>query len=316
MAGKKQQGGKGHSTPQESVGEVRLNKLLADNGFASRRGSDALIADGKVMIDGNIVTTLGTKVDPGLQRVEVDGVVIKAKLLRRRYYLLNKPAGVVCTNEERETRKRAVDLISDRERGRIFTVGRLDEDTLGLVILTSDGEFANKVMHPRYGIPKTYQAKVEGRIDDESLTSIREGVYLAEGRTTGARVVVQRRGPKLSTVLITIWEGKNREVRRVFARFGFKVLSLRRVRIGPITDRRLAVGHWRPLTRAEVQELMTMAATPPEQRVDSELSGSGRSSSRGVARNAGRGPRSHSSGERRMGGGGGRGRTPGRGRRS
>ena len=107
-------------------------------------------------------------------------------------------------NEKREERPRAVDLITDRNKGRIYTVGRLDEDTVGLVVLTSDGEFANKVMHPRYGVSKTYIVKVHGRIDDESLMRIREGVHLSEGRTGGARVVVQRRGARVSTLLVTL----------------------------------------------------------------------------------------------------------------
>jgi 23S rRNA pseudouridine2605 synthase len=235
---------------------VRLNKYLASHGVASRRRSDELIADGKVTIDGEIVTDLGVKVDPSLQTVEVDGVVLKPELVRHRYYLLNKPAGVVCTNDHREQKPRAIDLITDRKKGRIYTVGRLDEDTVGLVLLTNDGDFAHRIMHPRYGVPKTYLVKLLGRIDDEAVQRVREGVHLAEGRTAGARVVVQQRSPKLSKLLVTLREGKNREVRRVFARLGHKVLDLKRIRIGPLDDRGLRAGRWRPLTRGEVGELL------------------------------------------------------------
>jgi 23S rRNA pseudouridine2605 synthase len=243
--------------PSSAAGHsVRLNKYLAAHGVASRRRCDELITEGKISVDGLPATDLGVKIDPARQRVEVDGVVLKSDDLRHRYYLLNKPAGVVCTNDEREQKPRAIDLITDRKKGRIYTVGRLDEDTVGLVLLTSDGDFANRVMHPRYGVPKTYLVKLLGRIDDEAVQRVRDGVYLSEGRTGGARVLVQQRSLKLSKLLVTLREGKNREVRRVFARLGHKVLDLKRVRIGPLDDRGLRIGQWRPLTRGELQELV------------------------------------------------------------
>lgn len=236
---------------------VRLNKLLAERGVASRRACDELIASGQVIVDGYPVTELGTKVDPERQTVEVAGRVFKPeRSVTRRYYLLNKPAGVVCTNEEREQRPRAVDMITERDKGRIYTVGRLDEDSKGLILLTNDGEFAQRIMHPRYEVPKTYLVKLRGHVDDEALEKIRAGVHLAEGRTAGARVVVRRRTRETSHLLVTIHEGMNREVRRVFARFGYKVVDLRRVRIGPLTDRGLKEGQWRRLTRAEVDALL------------------------------------------------------------
>jgi 23S rRNA pseudouridine2605 synthase len=234
---------------------VRLNKFLADHGVASRRRCDELIAGGKVTLDGRIITALGTKVDPERQVVEIDGVLLRGH--RRRYYLLNKPKGVVCTNEERELRPRAVDLILDPEKGRIYTVGRLDEQSEGLILLTNDGEFANRMMHPRYGMEKTYAVKVHGRIDDEALARIRAGVHLSEGRTAGARIVVRKRGRDASQLEVTLREGMNREIRRSFARVGSKVLELKRTRIGPLTDRGLRKpGRWRRLTREEVQALL------------------------------------------------------------
>lgn len=235
---------------------VRLNKLLADHGVASRRQADLLIAAGKVSVDGEPATALGLRVDPERQRVEIDGVVLKPRNARRRYYLLNKPSGVVCTNEPRETRPRAVDLITDARKGRIYTVGRLDEDSLGLILLTNDGEFAQRIMHPRYGVQKTYLVKVRGEIDDAALQKVREGVPLSEGRTSGARILVERRGREHSLLSVTIQEGMNREIRRTFAKVGFKVLELRRTRIGPVTDRRLKTGRWRELEREEVQALL------------------------------------------------------------
>jgi 23S rRNA pseudouridine2605 synthase len=235
---------------------VRLNKFLADCGVASRRKCDELIARGHVSVDGRVVSELGARVDPAAQRVEVRGETLDPDRVRPRYYLLNKPAGVICTNDAREARTRAVDLIDDRKKGRIYTVGRLDEDTTGLVLLTNDGDFANRVMHPRYGVAKTYRVRLRGGIDDAALGAAREGVRLAEGRTGGMRAVVVDRNDRSSELLVTLREGLNREVRRVFAKLGYKVHSLHRERIGELTDRGLKIGQWRPLVRAEVERLL------------------------------------------------------------
>jgi 23S rRNA pseudouridine2605 synthase len=235
---------------------VRLNKFLASQGVASRRKCDELILAGRVFVDGKVVRELGVRVDPATQEVEVDGQVFKARGARLRYYLLNKPKGVVCTNEERETRPRAVDLITDPRKGRIFTVGRLDEESEGLILITNDGEFAQRVMHPRYGVEKTYEVEVFGHIEDDALGKVRTGVHLAEGRTAGARVLIKSRRNDASRLTVSIREGMNREIRRAFARVGHKVLHLRRVRIGPITDRGLKPGRWRELATGEVRALL------------------------------------------------------------
>ena len=235
---------------------VRLNKFLADCGVASRRGCDELIEKGKVTVDGMPVTALGTRVDPAAQVVEVDGYVLRPEHTERRYYLLNKPSGVVCTNEKRETRPRAIDLVTDKAKGRIYTVGRLDEESTGLILLTNDGEFAQRVAHPRYGVPKTYRVKVQGRIPDTAVQKVRQGVHLSDGKTRGARILVKRRTAKTSTLEVTLMEGKNREVRRVFARVGYKVLILERTHIGPLSVRGLKAGRWRALSREEVEGLL------------------------------------------------------------
>jgi 23S rRNA pseudouridine2605 synthase len=247
--------GAGSAEPAGSPA-VRLNKFLAAQGVASRRKCDELILAGRVFVDGKVVRELGVRVDPSAQEVEVDGQVFKARGARLRYYLLNKPKGVVCTNEERETRPRAVDLITDPRKGRIFTVGRLDEESEGLILITNDGEFAQRVMHPRYGVEKTYEVEVFGRVEDEALAKVREGVHLSEGRTAGARVLVKDRRAASSRLTVSIREGMNREIRRAFARIGHKVLQLRRVRIGPITDRGLKPGRWRELAAGEVRALL------------------------------------------------------------
>jgi 23S rRNA pseudouridine2605 synthase len=257
------------SEEKEKEVAIRLNKLIAMNGIASRRKADQMISEGAVMVDGEIVTDLGTKVDPTRQRVEIDGVLLKAEGERHRYYLLNKPSGVVCTNDAREARPRAIDLITDRRKGRIYTVGRLDEETTGLVILTSDGDFANKVSHPRHGVSKTYRAVVAGRVGEDELRKLRKGVHLSEFKTRFARVQVQKRSERQSTLIVSLEGGRNREVRRAFAHLGFAVKNLRRVAIGKLGDRGLKVGHWRPLTRLEVEGLLQLAEgkeAPPIER--------------------------------------------------
>ena len=240
--------------PGEDSG-VRLNKFLADRGIASRRKCDELIARGLVMVDDQVVTTLGTRIDPARAKVEVSGIILKPER-ELRYYLLNKPKGVLCTSERREARPRAIDLIGDPEKGRIYTVGRLDEDSEGLILLTSDGEFAQRVAHPRFGISKTYLVKLRGRVEGDGLDRLRKGVHLAEGRTSGARLRVIKRSNQWTQIEVTISEGKNREIRRIFASVGHKVQVLKRVRIGGLSDRRLKPGQWRPLLRAEVQNLI------------------------------------------------------------
>jgi 23S rRNA pseudouridine2605 synthase len=238
---------------------VRLNKYLADHGVASRRKCDELIVAGKVTVDEQVVTELGLKIDPAKQRVEIDGVVLKPERTRLRYYLLHKPRGVVCTNERREARLRAIDLITDPDKGRIYTVGRLDEDSQGLILLTNDGDFANRVAHPRYGVKKTYSVKLRGRVEPDAIEKVRKGIWLAEGRTAPAFVKVLKRTSEWSLVTITLNEGKNREVRRVFAAVGYNVLQLRRTHIGTLSDRSLKEGRWRPLLREELRELLEQA---------------------------------------------------------
>ncbi len=252
----------GDSEPEgdsSSDGLVRLNKFMAELGVASRRKCDEMIAAGKVSIDGEPAVELGTKIDPLRQVVDVNGVVLKPLDVRRRYYLLNKPRHVLCTNESREVRARAIDLITDRNKGRIFSVGRLDEDSSGLLILTNDGDFTNQIAHPRHIVPKTYLVKVRGRIDDQALERISAGVRLSEGKTGAAALHVERRSTEASVLTVTIREGMNREIRRVFAALGYKVLRLHRVRIGALADRRLKVGEWRPLTPEEVADLLDIA---------------------------------------------------------
>ena len=283
----------GSGVPEQAERLVRLNKYLADNGIASRRHADRLITAGEVMVDGEIVTELGHKVDPERQRVEVDGVVLRPEGERHNYYLLNKPAGVVCTNDVREARPRAIDLIADRKKGRIFPVGRLDEETIGLIILTNDGDFANRLSHPRYQVPKTYRVQVDGWVVDEQLGELRAGVRLSSFRAEFDRVRLLERGERSSTLLVTLREGKNREIRRVFARLGLRVRKLHRVAIGPLKERGLKVGHWRPLTRPEIDGLLAVASGEAEAPSGARRPAARRRGARRGAGDSDRRPRYH-----------------------
>ncbi|MEZ5989542.1 MAG: pseudouridine synthase [Planctomycetota bacterium] len=233
-------------------GLVRLNAFLARCGVASRRGSDDLIAAGRVQVDGKVTRELGLKIDPLRQRVLVDGQGLAVE--KPTYVLLNKPRGVVCTSSNREQKPRAIDLVAG-VKGRLFAVGRLDLDSEGLLLLTNDGAFADRLTHPRYGVSKTYEAVLRGRVEQDELDKARGGVWLSEGRTEGFRIRVKRRTAERSYLEVTIREGKNREIRRVFARLGHPVLRLRRVRIGPLTIRGVGTGRWRFLRPAEVEAL-------------------------------------------------------------
>ena len=229
----------------------RLQKVLARAGIASRRASEELIADGRVTVNGS-VAVLGRRVDVDRDRVAIDGapVPIRPGLV---YYLLNKPAGVVTTASDPEGRPTVVDLVPAEPR--VFPVGRLDFATEGLLLLTNDGELTQHLTHPRFGVAKEYVAVVEGRPSPAEVRRLREGVDLEDGRTAPARVNLL--AP--DTLRLVIHEGRNRQVRRMCEAIGHPVLRLVRTRIGPLTDRRLAPGAWRPLTGAEVRGLSEAA---------------------------------------------------------
>ncbi len=230
----------------------RLNKFLAHAGVGSRRHCEELIMRGRVTVDGQVVRELGTKVEPDAQSVAVDGRPLHVE--RMVYWLVNKPRGYLCTNYDPAGRPRAVDLV-DHVPQRVYTVGRLDEDSEGLLLLTNDGDLAFKLMHPRFGVEKTYLALVAGHPEREDLQRLLKGVYLSDGHVK-ARHVKRLKAQGESTWLeIVLSEGKNREIRRMLAKLNHKVLRLKRIAIGPIILGRLASGKSRPLRAAEVQRL-------------------------------------------------------------
>lgn len=240
----------------ERASGTRLQKVLAAAGFGSRRQCEELIVTGRVEVDGQPVTQLGTRVDPQRNRITVDGDLLKP--VRLLYYAVNKPAGVVCTNRDPAGRPRVVDLAPSGDN-RLFCVGRLDLNSEGLILLTNDGELTQRLTHPRYEVPKTYRVLVAGRPSPEVFARLKRGVHLAEGVARVEQIRV-RSHQKESTVLeLVLREGKNREVRRVLARVGHKVMRLTRLAVGPIRLGSLPLGAARPLTRDEIEQLRRAA---------------------------------------------------------
>ena len=229
----------------------RLQKVLAAAGFGSRRECESLIQEGRVEVDHQVVTQLGTRVDADRQEVRLDGVVLRQP--RSVYLALNKPPGVVSTNRDPQGRKRVVDLVPSDIR--LFSVGRLDRFSEGLLVLTNDGDLANRLTHPRYGVEKTYRVRVAGNPSVESIRQLRHGVYLAEGFARVASVRIKKRHGKSTELEIVLDEGRNREVRRLLARIGHKVIQLCRVAIGPLRLGEMPAGSYRQLTQREVRQL-------------------------------------------------------------
>jgi 23S rRNA pseudouridine2605 synthase len=236
---------------------VRLQKLLSMAGVASRRAAETLIQDGRVEVNGTVVTTLGSKADPARDEIRVDGRRLRFDV-RPRYILLNKPKGYITTRRDPEGRRTILDLLAG-VREYVYPVGRLDYDSEGLLLLTSDGDLAAGLTHPRHAVERVYEAIVTGVPNDAALDKLRHGVFLDGARTQPADVRREKsvgRGAQATTRLtVTLREGRNRQVRRMLAQIGHPVRRLTRVRMGPITLDDLPSGRWRDLTTREVSAL-------------------------------------------------------------
>ncbi len=236
---------------------VRLQKFLADAGVASRRAAERLILEGKVRVDNQVISKLGTKVDPDRQEVAVEGQPVRAR--RKVYIALHKPVGFLCTSKDPEARRIVHDLLP-REWANLHNVGRLDRDSEGLLFLTNDGAFSLQLTHPRFGIRKRYFAVVKGRITEAQLKRFTTGVE-DEGellKAETARLLTSNN--TRSSVELELAEGKNREVRRLFETLGHEVEQLVRTQIGPIRLGELPVGKWRILSPAELKSLLPATA--------------------------------------------------------
>lgn len=237
----------------------RLQKVIAHAGIASRRKAEQLILEGQVKVNGKVVRELGTKVTAS-DRVEVNDVKIEQE--EKVYFLLYKPRNTISAVTDDRGRDTVVDLFKNVKE-RIFPVGRLDFDTTGVLILTNDGEFANLLTHPKYNVEKTYVATIQGVIKREDVRKLERGVMLEDGKTAPAKVRVisadERKGK--SIVAITIHEGRNRQVRRMFEAVGHRVNKLKREQFGFLTPFGLNAGEWRELTPHEVKQLRALAQT-------------------------------------------------------
>ncbi|MGB0766679.1 MAG: pseudouridine synthase [Phycisphaeraceae bacterium] len=279
---------------QDNTRGVRLQKAMAESGLASRRACEELIEAGRVTVNGTQVKELPAWVDPAHDAIKVDGEPLPRTPRSRRgkedsaigktYVIVNKPRGVISTNDDPEGRKRIIDLVEDNalSRKRLYPVGRLDADSTGMILLTDDGELTHRLTHPSFEAPKQYRVTVKGRVETDDLDKLRKGIYLAAPREIAEsksdnpssdvsprskakkaapdsvrilRVEKDRGSGDRTMLAMTLHEGQNREIRRVLARLGFKVKKLKRVAIGPIQMKTLRSGSWRVLTVPEVRKL-------------------------------------------------------------
>ena len=271
MAGGRPGAPRGYAMHLEwAAGMERLQKVLARCGVGSRRECETLIEQGRVEVDGKVVTKLGTKVEPGGCHIKVDGE--RVGLEERVCYLVNKPRGYVCTRSDPQQRPTIIQLLGEKGiHGYLYPVGRLDFDSEGLILITNDGDLAARLTHPRHGVEREYEARVRGVPGERALDRLRRGV-LIEGRRTApamARLVTALKGGEQAILIVTLREGRNRQVRQMCDLIGHPVQRLRRLRIGPISDRDLKPGQVRVLTTREVLALKQagerMAPGKPEE---------------------------------------------------
>jgi 23S rRNA pseudouridine2605 synthase len=237
--------------------EERIQKIISAAGVTSRRAAEELIAEGRVRVNGTVVTELGSKADPSKDHIKVDGKLINPKQPPT-YIMLNKPAGFVTTMSDPEGRPTVQDLLKG-VKIRVYPVGRLDYNTEGLLLLTNDGDFAHLITHPKHEFPKTYLAKIKGVLEDGAIAALEAGVFLKDGKTAPAKIKKIRKEESNSWIEITIHEGRKRQVRRMFDHMGHSVIRLKRVKTGGITLGDLPEGRMRYLTPEEVGILRAAA---------------------------------------------------------
>lgn len=248
----------------------RLQRVMADAGVGSRRSCEALIESGDVTVNGELVMTLPAWVDPEEDRIVVSGKPI-SQPDRKLYIMLNKPPRTLSTSKDEPgaDRRTVTELVDHPAAPRLFPVGRLDYDTVGLILLTNDGELANRLTHPRYGVPKTYRVVVKGSLDEEAIKELERGIFLAQrkagktfggARTAHVEIALIARERDKTVIELTLREGRNRQVRRMLAAVGYPVRKLERVGMGTVKLKGLARGQWRELTRDEIRALKRAAA--------------------------------------------------------
>lgn len=272
------------SRPSPSNKGERLQRVMAEAGVASRRECERLIAEGYVEVNGEVVTELPIFVDPEQDRIIVDGRPMRRQPERKLYLMLNKPSRTLTTlaDEPGSDRRTVIDLVDHPQKARLFPVGRLDYDTTGLLILTNDGDLANQLTHPSFGVPKTYRAVVKGSIEDDAVAELERGIFIADrkaGRTVGAsrtahvEVRIISREYDKTTLELTLREGRNRQVRRLLAAVGYPVKKLERIGMGPLTLKGVPRGAWRELDRHEIRAIKRAAAMVEKEARAAQRSG-------------------------------------------
>lgn len=253
----------------------RLQVVLARLGVASRRGVVTLIEAGRVTVNGEVVREKGHRVHADADKITVDGQTMAVESRREyRYFILNKPRGVMTTLQDPHAERTVADFFKDIP-ARLFPVGRLDRDTTGLLLLTNDGELAFRLTHPKFGVNKKYRAVVKGFLTAEKVRSLEAGVDLEEGRTAPCRIEIAEATPRESHVFVVLHEGKKRQIRRIFDSIGHRVVELERLSFGPLSLGRMRYGERRELTSSEVKQLEIAAglrvSTQPEKRHDPKI---------------------------------------------
>ncbi|WP_437582137.1 pseudouridine synthase [Paramicrobacterium sp. CJ85] len=276
---------------------VRLQKALANAGVASRRVCEEYITSGRVRVNGQVVTVLGTRIDPDVDEVAVDGSAVQLDTSKR-YVMLNKPRGVVSSMKDEQGRPDLTQF-TDQLGERLFNVGRLDVETCGLLLLTNDGEVAHVLAHPSYGVQKTYVAKVRGSVEARTVANLTRGIELDDGPIAADRVrVIDRKGDSSSMVEITLHSGRNRIVRRMMAAVGHPVIELVRRSFGPLTLGGLKSGAMRDLTKVELGKLLTLAREAQAVTSQHPRRGTAPRPATGTARRSGSAGRRRKKGER------------------
>ena len=239
----------------------RIQKLLANAGVDSRRNIEEMVRQGRINVNGKTVWDLPILIDPHSDKIQVDGQPIRLKApatQRRHYFILNKPRGVYSTNVAQGAQVRAIDLLPRNFRARLYPVGRLDAEAKGLLLLTNDGDLTNRLTHPKFGVPKTYRAVVDGSIEPPMLPRLEKEIGLSDKDARG-QIRITHRTPQKTVLEITVREGRNPHIRRTLAKIGHKVRDLTRTKMGPLTLDGLSPGQFRPLTEKELRLLQKSA---------------------------------------------------------
>jgi pseudouridine synthase len=244
------------------MAKMRIQKLLSEAGVASRRAVEEMVLEARITVNDEPVTALPCFVDPEEDHIRVDGKPVRRRPAEHVYFLLNKPRGTVCTQSDPEGRRLAVQLVPEIPGLRVYCVGRLDVESTGLVLLTNDGELTQYLTHPKYGVPKTYAVEVRGTVTPEQIAASRRGSYVGGRRSGGAAIKFVRQVGEHSLLEVTLAEGRSQDIHEVLRQLNIRIHRLRRVAIGPITDRHLEIGAFRPLEPVEVAKLRRCGKLP------------------------------------------------------